>query len=364
MGVNRPFTPRFYNRSKESYFEHPYILISAAHHYKTHPDCRRSLQIDDDTKVFVDSGGYQLATEVISPKKYNNKIALDWSEKTGNIFPILDHPITHGCDRRERLKTSGDAAQYYVENRSAPNKEILNVVSASDIDGARWWYDGIKQYKLDGWAHGGHRGNVTPILQTFLLLGTQGEFNRGYTVPYHIFGVSSQVALIYFSTMQREATKLGWDVQIMSDSSSFQFDIGHGGYVVSTSWTGFQRATISNKFNYDNLDPNIKLPCKCKVCANITDTKEFMTNPKQFYLLGAIHNLGKLLDYKDMVDNIIHCGVDEIADNSFPSHVVRNIKAIREAFADPIVGIDSIGHTFTHRDIKEGRNHTMEAYFE
>ena len=361
-GVNRPLSPRFFNPDESSYYNHPYILISAAHHYKKFPNIRESLRISDKTKVFIDSGGYQLATGVVSHKNYNSKIALEWSEINGDVFPILDHPVTPGCDPAERLRTSCDSAEFYLDNRSVPNKQILNVVSGATITSARNWYDSIKKYKLDGWAHGGHRGILTPVIQTFMMLGEAGEFDRGYTVPYHIFGISSQVALIYFAVLQLEALKKGWDVQIMSDSSSFQITLGHGGYMLFPSWTGISTIRLSNRFDYSTLLEGSRLPCDCSVCTHVVDLAAFVKDPKQFYLLGAIHNLAMVLRYKHAIDGIISCGVEEIANESFPTGVIKNIKAIRRAMIDPNKGIDMLNHTFVHRDV-DGDINTLEEFF-
>ena len=359
---NRPVSPRFYNVGNGSYYSHPYILFSAAHQYNKHPDIRKNLQISNDTTVFVDSGGYQLATGVVSHKTYNSKIALDWSERNGDIFPILDHPLTPNCVPHDRLEVSIKSAEYYASHRSAANKKILNVVSANNLEGAEWWYNGIKHVKLDGWAHGGHRGNITPVIQTFLMLGAAGEFNRGYTVPYHIFGLSSQVAFIYMAALQIEANRLGWDVQIMSDSSRFQISIGHGKFFMFPSFTGCQEISISNKYDWATLHEEAVMPCNCKVCSGITDIKEFMNDPTQFYLLGAIHNLGLVLQYKQIIDNIMFCGVNEIMDNAFPPQIVKNIKAIRKAAIEPKKGAGMIYHTFRHRDLEED-NATLETFF-
>jgi len=363
-GINRPVSPRFFNPEEKSYYSHPYLLISAAHHYKKFPNIREQLRISDKTKVFIDSGGYQLATGIVSHKNYNSKIALEWSEKNGDIFPILDHPVTPGCDPAERLRTSVESAKFYLDNRSASGKEILNVVSGSTVEGSINWYNAIKKYQLDGWAHGGHRGILTPILQTFMMLGNAGEFDKNETVPYHIFGVSSQVALIYFAVLQVEAIRKGWNVQIMSDSSSFQITLGHGGFMLFPSWTGISTIRLSNKFNYDKLTEGATLPCDCPVCMGVTDLKEFVSDPKQFYLLGAIHNLAMVLRYKHAIDGIISSGVEEIADESFPTAIIKNIKAIRQAMRekDTMNGIKLLEWTFVHRDVDKEAS-TLEGFF-
>lgn len=348
-------SPRFYNPDEDSYFNHPYILLSAALHYKT-PDIRGPMRISEKTKVFIDSGGYQLAVGSIDLNKYSNKIALDWSEANGDIFPILDHPLTDNCDKQERLDASIAAAKFYTDNRSKSGKQILNVISARTLEGAKWWHDGVKDYKLDGWAHGGHKGVLTPVLQTFMMLGNAGEFNRDYTVPYHIFGISSQIALVYFAVLQREAIRRGWNVQIMSDSSSFQISLGHGSISLMPNISSIAHYRLSNKFDLSKIEPDMKLPCDCPVCKGVVNIKDFIECSKDFYLLGALHNLFLVLRYKNIIDSLVYLDTThdaEIMKSAFPAKMYANILAIRDAMSDPKVGVKKIWHTFNHREISD-----------
>ena len=54
---------RIYNRKYDAYFYNPYILISAGTQYQK-TNFREKLDIGKECKIFVDSGGYQLAMEL------------------------------------------------------------------------------------------------------------------------------------------------------------------------------------------------------------------------------------------------------------------------------------------------------------
>ena len=81
---------RIYNDSLDTYFKYPWMLVSAGIFY-TKDDLRKKIKAEK-AKVFVDSGGYQLARGTVPAEIYTDKVALEWSEKNGDIFPILDRP--------------------------------------------------------------------------------------------------------------------------------------------------------------------------------------------------------------------------------------------------------------------------------
>ena len=66
---------RIFNDKKDTYFSNNYILLSAGTQYKK-KNLRKSIKAEN-AKVFIDSGGYQLAHGTVDPKKYTDKIALE-----------------------------------------------------------------------------------------------------------------------------------------------------------------------------------------------------------------------------------------------------------------------------------------------
>ena len=124
---------RIYNKDFDAYFHNPYILISAGTSWKK-KDFRKTIHAEN-SKIFVDSGGYNLAHGTVDLKKFTDKIALEWSEANGDTFPILDRPtFTLGMmrdgkplspykDYQECLDLSVNSAKYYYEN-TYPNLEF------------------------------------------------------------------------------------------------------------------------------------------------------------------------------------------------------------------------------------------------
>lgn len=345
-------SPRFYNKSEDPYFYHPYSLWSAAHHYKI-PDLRKSVRMDADAKVMIDSGGYQLAKGAISEKNWNNETALAWSEANGDIFPILDRPNISAKDYEANKQATIGAARYYAENRSAEDKIILNVMSAPDINSMEDSYKAVSPFKFEGWAHGGHQNNIKSILKGFLLLLQKGEYDRDFTW-HHVFGISSIEAMLYLAHIQKKFNELGINIQISYDSSSFQRSMAFGIWFMTVDFQGFTALRLSNRFNFDNLSENAKLPCLCNICSNVTDVKHYIDNVQDFYILGSMHNLQLMLNIKTQIENLVYMGSDEVVESALNAHQKKNFQAIDKAFANHHKGIELVDMYFS------GKNKTVE----
>ena len=73
----------FYNKGLNPYFYHPYVLFSAAHHYKI-PDLRKDKKIGDDALIFLDSGGFQKSQKSgFIGDEFKSNLILEWCEENG-----------------------------------------------------------------------------------------------------------------------------------------------------------------------------------------------------------------------------------------------------------------------------------------
>ena len=317
---------RFYN--KDSYFYHPYTLFSAAHHYKV-KDLRAKKQIDDDVFVFGDSGGYQVATGK-APKGYNDKTALEWCEKNTDIFPILDTPIgtPNLTDQMERSVAS---AKFYVENRSATGKIILNVVSGCKEDGWDEWYDAIKEYELDGWAMGGHFLNPRNIIVSLLKFMIAGEFSKEKLTYCHVFGVSNSILTLYICYFQFLLEKYGYNCQLTYDSSTFSIVSSKAEFISPQHVNGFSQSRLAypkagghKKYVFTNE----QMPCDCVVCETVGLT-ETINNNTAFHLISNLHGLKMVLRSKQYCDSLIYSDSDEMLAYAFPSNVYNNLMLVK-----------------------------------
>ncbi len=68
---------RIYNKKYDAYFHNPYLLISAGTQYNK-KNFREKLDIGDECKIFVDSGGYQLAMGTVNARGKLHRRQMAW----------------------------------------------------------------------------------------------------------------------------------------------------------------------------------------------------------------------------------------------------------------------------------------------
>lgn len=367
---------RFFNRSSDTYFYHPYVLISAAHLFKHCEDVREHLGMDKETMVFIDSGGYSLASGAIKEKDWDDEKAFNWSMKNGNIFPILDRPLIPKCDYNRHLDLSFKSAEYYATNRPSKDfKVILNVVQGRTKQEMSKWIDKMSQVPLNGWAHGGHKGHMSSIVSVILELVNRGLME--HSSLHHVFGVSSASSMVYFAVIQDELQKMGFKTQLTYDSSYFQRSFAFGNYFLYKKFDGMVNIRLSNRYDWTHVPKGTKVPCDCPLCSNVKDVPNFFNDPMVFYMIGAMHNLYQMLSYKRSIENLLHFGevqpgkdkktgevydVEPFLKTALPTKMWQNICAIKKAFASPKSGYEIMKREFNDKDVAKSKrtlNHLL-----
>lgn len=335
-------SPRWYSEESDPYVYEPYILVSAPHN-RNKPDIRTELGMGDDTTVFVDSGGFQLATGAVSEDKFNREIALEWSEKNGDIFPILDMPVS--SDNRsfqEVLQFSIKSAQYYQDNRTNSKCRILNVLSANRYASMEHWYKHMKDFEFDGWAYGGHKNYSKAILQSILFLEMNGEFNKDKEVVLHMFGTTSFAVMPYLIYAQHILNKKSINCQITFDSSSASALANYGKYILACAPSGITNVKISNKDLKGKVKEYSKFQCYCPYCQDV-DNLEYLFSDEgkwQYYAILALHNYFYMLQFKRNIESMVSLDHQSVLD-SFPTEMRRNFATVKKAFDK--MGVGGIG---------------------
>ena len=355
---------RIYNRDFDAYFHNPYILISAGTSWRK-KDFRKTIHAEN-SNVFVDSGGYNLAHGTVDPKKFTDKVALEWSEENGDVFPILDRPsfTLHlkknpddpNCkemkspykDYQECLDLSVKSAKYYTENRTRSDTLVLNVLQGLEVAEIEKWYKNISKYQFEGWAYGGTNGNLGRILPALKFLLKSGELDRETCKMFHIFGVTSNESMIYFQYIQMVLDRMDIDIQITYDSTYWNRTCVYGSYMTKPRYIvglGMEAMNWPNSINYKEMSKDFKLPCKCPVCLDLKDTYSFFNNYKvdddgeetivfgKFNNMIAFHNLYLQLEYLENVNRIFGSGMKDVYNEFFPKKVVDNFDLIDRYFA-------------------------------
>jgi len=341
---------RIYNKKYDAYFHNPYLLISAGTQYQK-KNFREKLDIGDECKIFVDSGGYQLAMGTVNAEKYTDEVALKWSEANGNIFPILDRPaFSKLYDYDFSLKSSVNSAKYYHENRSKSDADVLNVLQGENKDDMENWYKEICKYKFEGWGFGGSKGNLALIGMAILTLLNNGEFDREDCKYLHIFGVSSNEAMVYIQFIQRMLDRQDIDIQLTYDSTYWNRTCVFGGYFIRERYvigTGMESMNWPNTIDYAKLGKEFKLPCLCPICDDLDDSYSFFNTFKKnkkgeekisfvkFNMMIGFHNLFLQMIYNKMTNRLLHADMMEVYKEAFAPKVYKNLGILETVFLNP-----------------------------
>ena len=351
---------RIYNKDFDAYIHNPYILISAGTSWRK-TDFRKTIHAEN-SNVFVDSGGYNLAHGTVDPKKFTDKVALEWSEKNGDVFPILDRPSftlhlkrddgtpkSPYKDYQECLDLSVASAKYYTENRTRSDTIVLNVLQGLTVPQIEEWYKNISKYQFEGWAYGGTNGNLGRILPALKFLLQSGELERENCKMFHIFGVTSNESMIYFQYIQMVLNRMDIDIQITYDSTYWNRTCVYGSYMTRPRYIvglGMEAMNWPNSINYKEMSKDFKLPCKCPVCSDLKDTYSFFNNYKvddkgeetivfgKFNNMIAFHNLYLQLEYLENVNRIFSSGMKDVYNEFFPKRVADNFDLIDRYFSE------------------------------
>ena len=341
---------RIYNKKYDAYFHNPYLLISAGTQYNK-KNFREKLDIGDECKIFVDSGGYQLAMGTVNANKYTDEVALKWSEANGNIFPILDRPaFSKLYDYDFSLKSSVNSAKYYQENRSKSDAYVLNVLQGENKEDMENWYKKISPYKFEGWGFGGSKGNLALIGMAILTLLNNGEFDREKCKYLHIFGVSSNEVMVYLQFIQRMLNRQDIDIQLTYDSTYWNRTCVFGGYFIREQYiigTGMESMNWPNTIDYAKLGKDFKLPCWCPICEDLDDGYSFFNTFKKnkkgeekisfvkFNMMVGFHNLFLQMIYNKMTNRILKADMPEVYKEAFSPKIYKNLILLETVFSKP-----------------------------
>ena len=158
---------------ENSYYHYPWGLYSGGHaHLDTTKSDEREPMIQgrdrSKTMILGDSGGFQLATGVIkmdwsnakdpndpARTEFCNKI-LTWLEHTADWSMTLDVPAfaavgklserTGLTEFQDTLDISLLNLDYFMKNRTPGATKFLNVLSGSNEENSKTWYDAVKRF--------------------------------------------------------------------------------------------------------------------------------------------------------------------------------------------------------------------------
>ena len=351
-------TPKFriYSEKSNPYYalkefdENPMVLISAGTNFRK-DTFRHELGMGDETNVFIDSGGYQLKMNTVDKTKYTDAIALSWSEKNGDVFPILDRPTgSHFYDDKEALALSLVSAKYYSDNRKHNGEQILNVLQGESKGAMEEWYSNISEYKFDGWALGGisnknadaELGMEAKFASGLLVFFQNKEFEKEECKRLHLFGVGSIKYMIYFQYIQMLINEMDIDLQITCDTSSYSYVAKNGVYWLgrneNDSMVG-KTITVAKEYK-PNKSFRFPCPYDCPVCSSVEDVDKYFMEfdadgnrrTKKLTYLSTLHNLYLQKRVEQETRNILSSRCFSTYKTFFSEHTCINLERLSNIF--------------------------------
>ena len=266
----------FFDEEK-SYFNYKYGLYSAGHAERKLDKCNdREPMIHsrnrEKTILIGDSGGFQIATGVIKldwttvmtteGDKLREEI-LRYLEHTADWSMTLDVPALAAVppfSKKTGLTKFSDCLDvtvynlhYFMKNRIPGKTKFLNVLSGSDVDNSKDWYDTVKHFSipesveamgytadrtLEGWAFAGtNMRNMTATLERLLDLRRDNLLADKDWI--HFLGIGRLDWSCFLTSIERLFRKYdNPNINISFDAAS-PF-VAAGGYALSYNYNYFK----------------------------------------------------------------------------------------------------------------------------
>lgn len=191
----------------------------------------------DDTMLFGDSGGFQIATDKLKINWDDQKNVdtvrlgiLRFLEANCNIAATLDVPtFTIGQPGfkfqtfDQCLDQTVDNLEYWMEHKDPNSKlRLLNVLQGRNEDEVDIWYNAVKDFDTQGWSFSSANSDcVYYMIRTALMLAREGQINENKKW-IHVLGRTMPAVTVILTDLQNRISDLtGVDLQISFDSSSF-----------------------------------------------------------------------------------------------------------------------------------------------
>lgn len=327
---------RFWTNEYPEKYKHEAFLVTAGHSYKKF-DYSSLYEFTDDTVVFADSGGYQLASGAIKWDPAFKVTMFNWLENNSTVAMNLDIPprMKYANKFSECLNISYNNFKYFADNQTGKT-DFINIIQGSNYEAYTKWYQAVKGLPFKGWAIGGTGGSFTAMLSGVVVLLENGELTKNKDVKWlHFLGASSVSDFIVLTELQKSLHKINPNIQVTVDSSTPSRTSAFGYYFLGYNYKNlhYQYLQIGRKEKYkeENIK-SIKLPIPNIIAEKIWDTWSF----EEFIEWKSDH-YGWLVNYnfsifKDLIKdlNLILNSDKWIYEQLFPSNMNMLIKAIDE----------------------------------
>ena len=331
---------RFWDERVPEKWRYKYFLMTAGHLYKK-DDIRKTWGLED-TLVFGDSGGFQIATGALKWDLSLRDRIFEWLEHNSDIAANIDIPprVTYEGRFQEALDMSLDNFKYFEQKQSGKTK-FLNVVQGSNPVEFKHWYDTVKDCEFGGWSIGSSR-RLVDFMYILALMIKEKEFLKERNTWVHLLGISKVSDFFVLAQMQRLMNQYtGNRITVSTDSSSpGQYPI-FGQMVWSPNW----KDQVFNMLYFPKDGSNLGYPKTGHVPSLIDHpgvpylTWDIVEN----YSTEAVtrltyHNLYMYVYTAENVEKLVNTCPLEVLSELVPNDLIQILRSMEEMFnsSDPI----------------------------
>lgn len=331
---------RFWDDRTPEEWRHKYFLLTAGHLYKK-TEVRKNWGLEDSL-VFGDSGGFQIATGALKwDIELRDKI-FNWLESNSDIACNIDIPprVTYEGRFQECLDMSLNNFKYFESKQSGRTK-FLNVVQGSNPVEFKHWYNTVKDLQFGGWCIGSSR-RLVDFMYILSLMIKEKEFLKPYNTWIHLLGISKVSDFFVLAQLQKLMNVYtGNKITISTDSSS------PGQYPIfgQMVWSPNMRDQVFNMLYFPKDSTNSNYPESGHIPSllNHPGVKYLTWDVVRNYSTEAVtrltyHNLHMYVHTSNSVENLVaNCPLSVLAE-LIPNDLLQVLRSMEEMFeaSDPI----------------------------
>lgn len=289
--------------SNQAIFKHPHLLISY-YYAKRFDGFRKIHRMEDDVKLWADSGGYSVATQ---GAEIDALEVLRWQERNCDVAFSLDIPpttvtkvgrVSPGKNERltnESFEKNAEISRQnniiFRDNRISDKLKIYNVIHGYNIETFDLWWDyATTDIEFEGYATGA-KPTSDMLLQALCIMYLH---SKGIRKNIHLLGVSGITVIPVIVWASQYIDKISFD------STSYGYGARTRAYVYPDRiryYTHFGKKYITKK------KPILKLECDCPICIDFDTVEYFCLNDTTWPgCLLALHNLWHTKKYVEELD--------------------------------------------------------------
>jgi len=328
---------RFWDDRVPEKWRYKFFLMTAGHLYKK-KEIRKTWGLENSL-VFGDSGGFQIATGALKWDLSLRDQIFEWLETNADIACNIDIPprVMYEGHFQEALNMSLDNFKYFESKQSGKTK-FLNVVQGSNPVEFATWYNSVKDMQFGGWCIGSSR-RLVDFMYILALMIKEKEFLKEYNTWIHLLGISKVSDFFVLSQLQKLMNAYTDNrITISTDSSSpGQYPI-FGQMVWSPNW----KDQVFNMLYFPKDGSNLNYPTEGHIPSLIDHpgvpylTWDIVKN----YSTEAVtrltyHNLYMYVYTAENVEKLVNSCPLEVLAELIPNDLIQVLKSMEEMFSAP-----------------------------